>query len=299
MAEINDIFQATEDKIDSLLKTNDANIVKSIKKLEKNILNLYQAEYPKGKAKFKIAQATKVHKGMIRLMNTEYNTAMQSITNEYSKVISAIQAEFAALEVPVSFTNVDSKIFSELQTTAYNSFNQLGNKALNELSQSLYNGVALGSDFASLVGEMKGALIGLETVTGTSLASYASRYAHDSLMSYYSTVQKRTAKKAGLNYFLYMGNIQFNTRPFCAARAGLVFSESQIDSWNNMSWRGQSGDVWTNRGGFRCRHSFHAVDPEWIKEGKIEVQSIFDEKPDLMTAKNAAAVEKEKARMYG
>lgn len=299
MAEINDIFQATEDRIDTLLKTNDANIVKSIKKLEKKILNLYQSEYPQGKAKFKLAQAVRVHKNMIKLMNTEYNVAMNTITSEYSKVISAISSEFAALDLPFGFTKVDDKIFAELQATAFNSFKQLGNKALNDLSQSLYNGVALGSDFAAIAAEMRAALVGLESVTGVSLATHAQRYAHDSLMDYYAAVQKRKSAEAGLNHYLYMGNIQFNTRPFCAARAGLVFTEAQIDSWNLMSWRGQSGDVWTSRGGFKCRHSFHAVAPEWIEDGRIEAQSVFDEDPSLMTPKNAAAVEKEKAKMYG
>lgn len=299
MAEINDIFQATEDKIDKLLASNEANIVKSIKKLEKKILNLYQSEYPQGKAAFKLNQATKIHKNLIGLMETEYNVAMKAITDNYSKVIGAVQTEFAALDLPFGFTKVDNKLFSELQATVYNSFKQLGNKALNDLSQSLYDGVALGSDFGTLVSEMSAALVGLQTVTGVSLTTQAGRYAHDSLMNYYSTVQRRKAKEAKLDHYLYMGNIQFNTRPFCAARAGLVFTEFQIDSWNQLSWRGQSCDVWTCRGGFRCRHSFHAVDPEWIEEGRIEVQSVFDEDPNLMTPKNAAAVQAEKAKMYG
>lgn len=294
---VNEIFDATDKKLTDLDKTHLKYLNNSIKRLENKILKLYQEEYPKGKQIFKVAQAQRIHKQILKLMETEYGVSIKAITDDYAQIDSLISKEFAKLNLPFEYTTVDENLLKNMRGVANSNFRNLGSEASGRLSQSLYNGVAAGTPFGVLVDEMKNILTGITTMRGTPLASYAGMYAQDSLMNYYASMNNKKAKDAGLKYYLYYGNIMATTRPFCFARAGLIFSEEEIESWNRLSWKGQSCDVWVCRGGFRCRHHLRAVMPEWIEDGQLDVQSYYDERPEKITTSLKAEVEAERAKI--
>jgi len=121
---------------------------------------------------------------------------------------------------------------------------------------------------------------------------YAGTYAQDALMNFYATVHHQKALDAGLEHFVYYGDVIHDSRQFCVARAGKVFSSEQVDAWDGHTWPGKKpGSVWINQGGYRCRHHFHAVRPEWVPNGEIEVQKV-----DLNT-KQKAQVAQENAKI--
>ncbi len=47
---------------------------------------------------------------------------------------------------------------------------------------------------------------------------------------------------------------------------GKVFTLEQIQQLNQLNWQGKSGDLFTSRGGFNCRHHWQPVKPEWLDD---------------------------------
>lgn len=62
--------------------------------------------------------------------------------------------------------------------------------------------------------------------------------------------------------FVYAGPNDNECRPFCATRVGNAYTPTQIYSWNRFDWDGKITekygatyeDIYTNLGGFGCRH---------------------------------------------
>jgi len=276
MGIVNDIINEAESKIDNLLKSNEANIAKSLNKLEKKLINLYQAGFPKEKA-FEIAEAQKLQKQLVKVMQKEYGVLINSINKDYSKIGKIIESEFKALELPFEFNINDNKLLSALRKTAANQFKQFGSLTENKMSQSLYDNVAGGGNFSTLIKEMSAALIGSASISGVPLSSYARTFAHDSLMGYYRTIQKNQAKTAGIKTFLYYGDTMGATRKFCRDKVGKIFDEKTINAWQSDKWQGKApGSVWIHCGGYNCRHHLMPVLPEWIDDKKLVISKSSD-----------------------
>ncbi|MBE2186769.1 MAG: hypothetical protein IAE99_08365 [Rhodothermales bacterium] len=80
--------------------------------------------------------------------------------------------------------------------------------------------------------------------------------------AYNQLYRNELADEAGLTHFLYFGSTSANTRPFCRAHLDRVFSLEQIDQMDN----GMLNPVRIYKGGYRCRHSWLPVDPEWDED---------------------------------
>jgi len=174
---------------------------------------------------------------------------------------------------------------------------QFADEAVNQIAQGLYNNVAGATSFSAFVDTIKTALTGLETSGGVPLSSYASRYAQDSVMNFYQSMNLNLARKAKLTEFMYYGAVSKNTRPFCMARVGKTFTKAQIDKWNSFSWKGKSCDVWICRGGYNCQHHLMPVKTEWLDSGDLKVANYFDENPDELTDSIKSEYNKELKRL--
>jgi len=99
----------------------------------------------------------------------------------------------------------------------------------------------------------------------------------------YRTLHTKKANDAGIDKFLYFGSLVKDSRDFCIARAGKIFTRTEIESWNNLRWTGkiEGSNVFVTLGGFRCRHHLVAV-PSSISEKDLGL--VEDEEPE----KNAA-----------
>jgi hypothetical protein len=55
--------------------------------------------------------------------------------------------------------------------------------------------------------------------------------------------------------YIWYGPEDMKNRAFpCARYAGVILTREQIDEINVMDWEGKSGSVWTDAGGWNCRH---------------------------------------------
>ena len=65
------------------------------------------------------------------------------------------------------------------------------------------------------------------------------------------------ADELGLNWAVYSGTLEEDSRPFCIARVNKVFNRSQIAEWAGLDFAGKQKigyDPFTDCGGFNCRH---------------------------------------------
>lgn len=76
------------------------------------------------------------------------------------------------------------------------------------------------------------------------------------------------ADQLGLNYAIYSGTLEEDSRAFCIARVNKVFDREGIEAWKGLEWQGKPKigyDPFTDCGGFQCRHHL-----SWISDGLAE-----------------------------
>ncbi len=222
-----------------------------------------------------LKQAQKIHKKLTTMFDETYGVAVRETVAGYDSAANLVLDNFNDLDVAMHFTSFDKTMLKALGNQKVLEFAALGVQAQERITQAMYNSVAAELPMSALIDEIKGALVGSVSATGVPLANYANLYARDAMMNYYNTVHLEKANQAGLDHFLFTGNVMATSRSFCIHRAGKVYSEEEIKSWN-FNWAGKRGPAMTYRGGWNCRHHWHAVDPEWVPEGEIAVQKWED-----------------------
>jgi hypothetical protein len=71
--------------------------------------------------------------------------------------------------------------------------------------------------------------------------------------------------KLGLDWAIYSGTLEEDSRPKCIKSVNKVFSRAEIDGWRNEEFQGKPKigyDPFTDCAGFNCRHHW-----SWISEG--------------------------------
>lgn len=269
---LRNVIGSTESFLDTMVEAHEKRIVRSLAACEKKIALLAGklSKDPTGKIKgphWTLSQAQGVHRQLERIFEETYGQAYKSNIAEFGVVSKLLKDNFKKLKIPAAFNTVDLEVMQRLKEQAFDVYHTLGVQTQNQIAQAIYDAVLAGQSFSDLAATITGAVIGHKDRVGRPLTTYAGTYAHDSLMSFYATVHKKKAEDAGLNHYLYYGNVIRDSRPFCIIRAGKVYSKDEIEAWNEMIWKGKApGDVFIRRGGFRCRHHFHAVRPEWVPD---------------------------------
>lgn len=82
------------------------------------------------------------------------------------------------------------------------------------------------------------------------------------------------ADRLGLNYAVYSGTLEEDSRQWCIKHVNKVFSRQEIDDWKNHTWQGKNTigyDPYTDAGGFSCRHSWSWISDELAKHLRPEL----------------------------
>lgn len=74
------------------------------------------------------------------------------------------------------------------------------------------------------------------------------------------------AKQIGLNHALYAGTLVTDSRRFCVQRVSRIYTEQEIEEWNDLDWQGKRpGDVRAVLGGYNCRHTLNWISAEFAQ----------------------------------
>lgn len=218
-----------------------------------------------------LKQAQLLHQELLNLAGDTMRGLADEQVNGFRFVMELTKRELRDLQLDATFATYDRDLLKDLAARNYRVYQTLSDQAVERVAEAVYSAIIAGDTFGQLTEQLRGIILPGTDVRGRSLQQYAGTYAHDQLIGYYRTLQLRKAEELGMDSYLYFGDVVRDSRPFCAQRAGRVFTEEQIKAWDNLSWAGKSGPPLTHCGGYRCRHHWFAVDPAWVEDGMIEV----------------------------
>ena len=192
---------------------------------------------------------------LVKIFSGYYKTAAK-ITDGYEDLIPPVFSTFAAAGVDASFTNRDKAVVRYLQQVSFDEYKHLGDSFIQTLSKSLFSGILGLKTPPEIAKTLRGQLTGLKDRAGKPMSSHAKQLAHDSIMNFSRAVQTEKSKDLGIQYFQYVGTTILDSRPFCVAKAGKIFTSEQVDSWDSQTWAGKNPNlpVRVACGGYNCRH---------------------------------------------
>jgi hypothetical protein len=83
------------------------------------------------------------------------------------------------------------------------------------------------------------------------------------------------ADRLGLDYAIYSGTLEKDSRPWCIKHVNKVLSREEIEKWKDYSWQGKNTigyDPYTDAGGFSCRHHWSFVSDEIAQHLRPELK---------------------------
>lgn len=271
--ELGAIANATDYRLQSTIDLHQQRLQKSLLLLENKImqgvndLQTTSAGVLLG-PKVNLKQAQKVHTKLATIFDETYGEGVRQVVAGYDEAAHFAVNSFSELDEAAKFTSFDQTMVDTLKHQDFQQFMAYGVQAQEQIAQAMYAHVAGGATMAQLRGVIAGHLLGSVDARGRSMATYATQFANDAVMNFHNAVVLQKGKDAGLDHFLYYGNIMRTSRDFCIRRVMQVFSREEIEGWD-FQWAGKSGPAMTHRGGYNCRHHWQPVLQEWIPEGEL------------------------------
>ena len=276
MSDIKTIRKVVEEQDKFLIakqKEHVRRVEKSVAALQKKIINSMARLSTTDDGELRglrvnLKQSQRVHARIISLYESEFNSRTKRMIEEFDEITDLVRKGYKDLGASVRFTSVDRTAMKVLQDGMYRDYIAISDTSRQKVIQAMYDHILGAGETANLVYQIESALMGSDVAVGTgrTLASLSRLYARDMVMNFHQEVQLYKAEEAGLDQFLYIGDIIETTRDFCRRRVGKVYTKQQIESWT-FKWAGKSGPALTNRGGYNCRHHWQPVREEWL-EGK-------------------------------
>lgn len=129
--------------------------------------------------------------------------------------------------------------------------------------------------FDDLFSELQQYVLGDEKTKGQ-LERYVKQINSDVLTQFTANYTKILTEDIGMEFYVYTGNLQGDSRCFCEQRANKYFHRMEIEAWGNgdvgeavdencgYPWQGMikgtnGSNIFTYRGGWNCEHTFVPV----------------------------------------
>lgn len=155
-----------------------------------------------------------------------------------------------------------------------------------QIEKLLMDNVATGASKAQLAGALRQNLLSSGGTNGL-LARYAETYTDTSLHTYARQYMDLVAGDLGLDWYLYEGSKKETSRPFCIRFAGKYWHKREVQnmgrglqpsgltplSADELQGRikgTNASSIFSNAGGWRCRHLFIPVAIEAVPDSAIK-----------------------------
>lgn len=305
MDKIEELAQLRENLVDDIEARHINRLNIALENLEKDVVKLANTLPLRENKLFEARLAVELRPKIKELIDKHYVLWADGTVREYDKVAKIIVDNMKVLPISENFktlTELDIETITNLKRVKFTGFLDIATETTNALADEIYQSTISGKPFEDTVKTLQHRINGVyikadqdeindlvelvatttdETVkqkaieklqsvygadrVGNNMRRYAKQLAHDSLMEFDGQFTKAKAAEAGLTNFLYYGDIIGDSRPFCIANRGKIFSEDELrDKWSSESWKGKSTtDPFTSRGGYNCRHHLQPTDPSW------------------------------------
>lgn len=268
LADINRAARTRDELLRSLLEDHQKRLRESITALERQVLRLAAKLKVDGSGgllsdRVNAQVASQARSDLVRIFELEYNQAFVStVVADFDKVAVGLKSYYTAANIPVTFLQADLAVIAALKQGAFQQLSVLGEEFQGVLADEIYRATTIGRPFDELVRSLQNSLRGITDMAGRPMSTRASTLAHDALVEFDATLNKKKADDAGVDTFLYFGSTVEDTREFCRRHVGEVHTEEEWEAIaaRETPWQGQkSGDFFVVRGGWNCGHQLVAV----------------------------------------
>ena len=255
------------DNLARLAARHQERLAESLVTLENRIVDLMANAPLQDGNLFDLEWAISARNEIRQLVDAEYLPQIDSILREYPEVAAGAES---MLKTYGSFTQIDPKIITQLQTLEFQGFQDIGAEYVDAIAKEVYQNTLTGRSFADSVNTIK-------QVAGGEMARYAKQQVHDSLMQFDAAINVSIGKEAGAKKWKYVGSLIETSRPFCREHEGEVMDDEKIEQLWGTSWAGKAaGDPFIVRGGYNCGHRFRPVFDEEA-DTEEETATVTDE----------------------
>ena len=269
------VVRRTDRNISSMVDDHQRRLQNSITKMERDIINRVkilktsETGILEGAA-VNLKQAQRLQVKITSLFDQEFGAVARNVVRDYSKSMDWVTENFRDLDLSGKFVGADREMLNQLRNQSFLEFDNIGIRARDDVIQSMYDSVVGRGQFSDLVRTIENNLVGTVDKLGRPMAMHAKLWANDALMNFHNQVNLAKAQQAGLDHFLYYGNLMVSSRDFCKRRVGKIYDRKTIESWT-FKWQGKSGPAMTSRGGWNCRHHWQPVSPKWFAPQQTEI----------------------------
>ena len=204
----------------------------------------------------------------IAAAQSAYGTAIESYLDKYPRLGRLAEGIIQAGGIPKDLTAIPQEVINALRTRDINHFNFLNSGALARLDQQLLDSVVIGRTPAGTLSQLRGVITGSYS-WGQTRGLYewhAGTYARTANMRFSRQIIGTKADELKLRWFIYVGPVDSKKRPFCLEIVGGSFEREDIEDLDN----GQTGDTFSDGGGFNCRDTWSPVGKDVFDDLRAE-----------------------------
>lgn len=250
------LFNAVLKLLDGLEKDGDLIVVSA-----KNASIVEQVNELLKKSLFESAYL----KGLIKYVSS-FSDQAEMINGIFSE-----QFEFVEKEIYKNLLKSSQKA-----TLEFLDEDAIGKAVFEPLQKNLLTNIYSGGKYSDMVKSLKEYILGNDELD-PKLTSYVKRYARDSMAIFDNTYTQLIAQDVVVELWEFSGGSVKDSRCWCLARKGNVYTTEEIKSWGRGENNGSCGNDWQGknpatdentifayRGGFNCIDSFIPRDPNFV-----------------------------------
>lgn len=286
--------------IERLGDSHEKRVIESLYALEDRLVQLV-AEAPLRDGKlFDLEWAVQARKDIRALIDDEFLSTVNDNVDSFNDAVKSAEAMIGKY---AEFTGVSKTVVRALKKQSFQGFEELAGTFLNDIAGEVYQNTLTGRPVADSIKTLRQKINGVYAQAdkveiqklvdiaaaggagaedaikklhsvyaadklGNNMRRYATQMVHDSLMQFDASINVQAGIETGADKWKYYGSVIRDSREFCAAHAGKVYTEEEIREIWQGNWAGKApGDPFIVRGGYNCRHHFR---PYYSEEEDVQ-----------------------------
>jgi hypothetical protein len=235
-----------------------------------------------GKLVVNTANINQVNAMVQSISNVFYDREYQSALTEFVQSISTQASTTNALlasslgDIPTG----ETLFATVLRQSQINAVNILGAAAaeavyIAPLQEQLMLSLTSGASLRETIRTIKTMTVGDEQ-SDALLSRYAQTYSRTTFAQADNNYATTIAKTMNAQFYKYAGDTIETTRKFCKDRHNMFFHVKEVESWGLLKeWGGRingtnPATIFTNRGGWNCRHTLVAYSAKRVPEQDLK-----------------------------
>lgn len=204
-----------------------------------------------------------------------YYEAITAFGKRYADLLENSRQYYKAIDQPNVFTRIDLESLTAVKQADIDFMLNNDQRIINLVFNEVRTGVFRQRSWRDLAKKLE-TITTDDDVTSGLLKSYNRTYAQTYIAAFDRKIQQIKSAELDAERFIFAGGILKDSRDFCKERFGGTYKKSEVEGWNNLSWKGKitGCDVFTCLGGYNCIHS---LQPTWFTDEELgEFESVYD-----------------------